>query len=433
MSIRSTGAARLWEEAEMNMPKPDEKPFAIPKLLVWEAWRQVRANNGAPGVDGQALDEFEAGLADNLYKIWNRMSSGSYFPPPVRAVEIPKPHGPGTRVLGVPTIADRVAQTATAMFLEPLVEPRFHQDSYGYRPNKSAHDAVGACRQRCWKYDWVIDLDVQKFFDTVPWELVVRAVEAVTDCPWVLLYVRRWLEAPLQRPDGTLVQRDKGTPQGSAISPVLANLFMHYAFDTCMAREFPGCPFERFADDIVVHCKSRRQAEYVLAAIAARMGEVGLRIHPDKTRIVYCKDGRRRGDHEHTSFTFLGFTFRARGARGKNGRNFTGFLPAMSTEALKAKSDRLRRMRTHRRTDLTLEDLARWLNPIVAGWMNYYGRYYRTVMNPLLRRVNTYLRRWAGRKYKRLRTIKQFKRWWAGLLQRAPGLFAHWRVVRSYS
>jgi RNA-directed DNA polymerase len=433
MSIRSTGAARLWEEAEMNMPKPEDKPFAIPKLLVWEAWRQVRANNGAPGVDGQALDEFEAGLADNLYKIWNRMSSGSYFPPPVRAVEIPKPHGPGTRVLGVPTIADRVAQTATAMFLEPLVEPRFHQDSYGYRPNKSAHDAVGACRQRCWKYDWVIDLDVQKFFDTVPWELVVRAVEAVTDCPWVLLYVRRWLEAPLQRPDGTLVQRDKGTPQGSAISPVLANLFMHYAFDTCMAREFPGCPFERFADDIVVHCKSRRQAEYVLAAIAARMGEVGLRIHPDKTRIVYCKDGRRRGDHEHTSFTFLGFTFRARGARGKNGRNFTGFLPAMSTEALKAKSDRLRRMRTHRRTDLTLEDLARWLNPIVAGWMNYYGRYYRTVMNPLLRRVNTYLRRWAGRKYKRLRTIKQFKRWWAGLLQRAPGLFAHWRVVRSYS
>jgi RNA-directed DNA polymerase len=434
MSIRSTGAVRLWEEAEMHMPKPDEKPFAIPKLLVWEAWRQVKANKGAPGVDGQALDEFEADLQGNLYKIWNRMSSGSYFPPPVRAVEIPKPHGGGSRVLGVPTIADRVAQAAVAMFLEPLVEPRFHPDSYGYRPNRSAHDAVGACRQRCWKHDWVIDLDLQKFFDTVPWELVVRAVEAVTDCRWVLLYVRRWLEAPLQRPDGTLVERDKGTPQGSAISPVLANLFMHYAFDTWMAREFPGCPFERYADDIVVHCKSRRQAEYVLAAIAARMGEVGLRIHPDKTRIVYCRDGRRRGDHEHTSFTFLGFTFRARGARGtKSGRAFTGFLPAMSTEALKAKGDRLRRMRIHRRTDLTLEDLARWLNPIVAGWMNYYGRYYRTVMDPLLQRVNTYLRRWAGRKYKRLRTIKRFKRWWTGLLQRAPGLFAHWRLVRSYS
>jgi RNA-directed DNA polymerase len=212
MSIRSTGAVRLWEEAEMNMPKPDEKPFAVAKLLVWEAWRQVKANKGAPGVDGQALDEFEAELADNLYKIWNRMSSGSYFPPPVRAVEVPKPHSPGTRVLGVPTIADRVAQTAAAMFLEPLVEPRFHPDSHGYRPSKSAHDAVAVCRQRCWKYDWVIDLDVQKFFDTVPWELVARAVEAVTDCRWVLLYVKRWLEARLQRPGWHACAARQGNP-----------------------------------------------------------------------------------------------------------------------------------------------------------------------------------------------------------------------------
>ena len=198
------------------MPKPKERPFAIPKLLVWEAWRQVKANKGAPGVDGQDLEEFEADLADSLYKVWNRMSSGTWFAPPVRAVEIPRPHGPGTRVLGVPTIAARVAQTTAAMFLEPLVEPRFHPDSYGYRPKKSAHDAVGVCRQRCWKYDWVIDLDVRKFFDTVPWDLMVRAVQAVTDCRWVLLYVRRWLEAPLKRPDGTLVKRDEGTPQGSA-------------------------------------------------------------------------------------------------------------------------------------------------------------------------------------------------------------------------
>ena len=433
MSIRSTGAVRLLGGSEENMPKPEDKPFAIPKLLVWEAWRQVKANKGAPGVDGQDLDEFEADLEDNLYKIWNRMSSGSYFPPPVRAVEIPKPHGGGVRVLGVPTIADRVAQTVVAMFLEPLVEPRFHPDSYGYRPGKSAHDAVGVCRQRCWKYDWVIDLDVQKFFDAVPWDLVVRAVEAVTDCRWVLLYVKRWLAAPLQHPDGTLVQRDKGTPQGSAVSPVLANLFMHYAFDTWMARKFPGCPFERYADDAVVHCKSRRQAEHVLAAIAARMEEVGLRLHPDKTRIVYCKDGRRRGEHEHTSFTFLGFTFRARGARGKNGRSFTAFLPAISTEALKAKSDRLRGMRIHRRTDLTLDDLAEWLNPIVAGWMNYYGRFYRSVLDPLLQRVNTYLRRWAGKKYKRLRTHKRFKRWWTGLLERAARPVRPLAVVRSYS
>ncbi len=417
----------------MSKPKPKDKPFAIPKQLVWEAYRQVAANKGAPGVDAQTLEEFEADLENNLFRIWNRMSSGSYFPPPVKAVEIPKPHSPGVRVLGVPTVADRVAQTTVAMFLEPLVEPRFHRDSYGYRPKKSAHDALAVCRARCWKYDWVIDLDVQKFFDTVPWDFVVRAVRAVTDCPWVLLYVKRWLAAPLQHPDGTQVERDKGTPQGSAVSPVLVNLFMHYAFDTWMARNHPGSPFERYADDAVVHCKSRRQAELVLAGIAARMAEVGLRLHPDKTRIVYCKDSRRRGEHQHTWFTFLGYTFRPREViNRKEGEHFTGFSPAISPEALKAKGDRLRELRIHRQTNLSLDDLAGWLNPIIAGWMNYYGRYYRSALYPLLRRVSLYLRRWAGKKYKRLRTYKRFKRWWTGLLEREPGLFAHWQWVRAY-
>jgi RNA-directed DNA polymerase len=289
-----------------RMTRPKDKSFAIPKSLVWEAWRQVKANKGAPGVDGQDLDEFEADLENNLYRVWNRMSSGTWFAVPVRAVEIPKPHGGGTRMLGVPTIADRVAQTTVAMFLEPRVEPRFHRDSYGYRPERSPHDALAVCRQRCWKYDWAIDLDVRKFFDEAPWDLIVKAVEAVTDCRWVLLYVKRWLHAPLQHPDGTLEQRSRGTPQGSAISPCLANLFLHYAFDAWMAREIPDCPFERFADDAIVHCKSRAQAEVVLARIAQRMKEVGLRLHPDKTRIVYCKDGKRRGEHEHTSFTFSG-------------------------------------------------------------------------------------------------------------------------------
>jgi RNA-directed DNA polymerase len=380
-------------------------------------------------VDGQALEEFESDLKNELYRVWNRMSSGTYFPPPIRAVEIPKPHGKGVRLLGVPTIADRVAQTVVAMQLEPLVEPRFHPDSYGYRPGRSAHDALAVCRQRCWKYDWIIDLDVQKFFDEVPWDLIVRAVEAVTDCRWVLLYVKRWLAAPLKHPDGTLQERDKGTPQGSAVSPVLANLFMHYAFDSWMARNYPDCPFERYADDGVVHCKSRRQAEYVLAAITTRMKEVGLRLHPDKTRIVYCKDSNRRGKHEHTSFTFLGYTFRPRKARRKDGAMFTSFLPAISPEALKAKSARLRELRIHRHTNLTLEDLAGWLNPIVAGWMRYYGRYYRSALYPLLRRVNVYVRRWAGKKYKRLRTYKRFKQWWVRLLKREPGLFAHWQWV----
>jgi RNA-directed DNA polymerase len=414
------------------MPTSQVKSFDIPKQQVWEAYRRVAANKGAPGVDEETLGEFEDDLKNNLYRIWNRMSSGSYFPPPVRAVEIPKPHGGGVRLLGIPTVADRVAQTVVAMYLGERAEPRFHPDSYGYRPKKAAWDAVGVCRQRCWKNDWVIDLDVEKFFDSVPWDLIVKAVEAVTDTPWVLLYVKRWLAAPLQLHDGTIVERDKGTPQGSAVSPILANLFMHFAFDSWMARNYPDCPWERYADDAVVHCVSKEQAEQVLAAIAERMQEVGLRLHPDKTRIVLCKDGRRRGEHEHTSFTFLGFTFRGRMALGRSGEYFTGFLPAMSTEALKAKSTELRAMRIHRRTTPTLDDLARWLNPIVAGWMAYYGRFYRSAMAPLLQRVNAYVRRWTGKKYRRLRNLKRFERWWSGLIERQPALFAQWKWVRAF-
>jgi RNA-directed DNA polymerase len=415
------------------MPRSQQdKPFRIPKQAVWQAYEKVKRNQGASGVDGQSLAEFETGLQGNLYKIWNRMSSGTYFPPAVRAVEIPKAHGAGTRVLGVPTVADRVAMTVAATYLETRAEPRFHPDSYGYRPGRSPLDAVAVCRERCRKYDWAIDCDVQKFFDSVPWELIVKAVEAVTTESWLLLYVRRWLAVPLQQADGTLAERHAGTPQGSPLSPVLANLFMHYAFDTWIAREHPGVVFERFADDIVVHCKTRRQAEQVAAAISGRLGELGLRLHPDKTKIVYCKDGRRRGSHEHTSFDFLGFTFRAREARAKDGCKFLSFLPAMSQTAMKAKSAGLRAMRIHRRTTWTLNELARWLNPVVGGWMNYYGRFYRSAMAPLLRRVNTYMKRWAWLKYKRLRSHKMFQRWWAGLRKRAPMMLAQWKWVTAY-
>ena len=413
----------------MGELKPPGKPFAISKWEVQEAYQKVKANRGAPGVDGVALAEFESDLKSNLYKIWNRMSSGSYFPPPVKAVEIPKPHGAGTRILGVPTVADRVAQTVVAARLEKAVEPSFHPDSYGYRPGRSSLDAVAACRKRCWKKDWVIDLDVEKFFDSVRWDLIVKAVEAHTDLPWVVLYVKRWLAAPLQLPDGTLLERDRGTPQGSSVSPVLANLFMHYAFDTWLAREFPAVEFERFADDAVVHCATYRQARQVLAAISARMEQVGLRLHPAKTRIVYCKDGQRHGSHEHVSFGFLGFTFRARAARGKNGKKFTSFLPAASKDALNKMSAEVRRWRLHRRTWHTIGSLAREINPIVRGWMQYYGTFYRSALLPLLRRINSYLMRWLRKKYKRLASKQKARACWERITTQYPRLFAHWAWV----
>jgi group II intron reverse transcriptase/maturase len=411
--------------------KSSGRPFQISKWEVWEAYERVKANKGAPGVDGCSIEEFEADLKNNLYKIWVRMSSGSYFPPPVRAVEIPKSHGGGTRILGVPTVGDRVAQSVAARRLEGKVEPIFHPDSYGYRPGRSALHAVETCRRRCWKTNWVVDLDIQKFFDSVPWDLVVKAVEANTDDPWVVLYVKRWLQAPLQLPDGTLQKRDRGTPQGSAVSPVLANLFLHYAFDMWMARQFPGVAFERYVDDAVVHCVSEIQAHRVVAAIARRMEQVGLRLHPDKTRIVYCQDGTRRGSYEHTSFTFLGFTFRQRGARRKNGKLFSSFLPAISKEALNKINAEVRSWRLHNRTGRDLVELARSINPIVRGWMQYYGAFYRSAMYLPLSRINAYLVRWIRKKYKRLRAKKKAFQCWRGITTRYPRMFAHWKWVPS--
>jgi RNA-directed DNA polymerase len=409
-------------------PKLSDKSFDISKWVVWEAYQRVKANKGAAGVDEVSIAEFEKDRDKNLYRIWNRMSSGSYFPPPVKAVEIPKAGGKGVRVLGVPTVSDRVAQTVAKMYLEPSVEPIFHPDSYGYRPKKSALDAVGACRQRCWRADWVIDLDIKAFFDSVPWDLILKAVEHHTTQRWILLYVRRWLAAPIQQPDGSLVAHDRGTPQGSAISPLLANLFMHYAFDAWMAREFPSVSFERYCDDAVVHCDSERQARMLRDAIATRLAHVGLELHPDKTRIVYCKDADRRGDHEVTSFTFLGYTFRPRLAKNKWGKHFVSFLPAVSRDAVVAMGREIRSWHIARRSDKSLDDLARMFNSIVHGWINYYGHFYKSMLYPLLRRLNRHLARWACRKYKRLkRRERKAMHWLAEVAQRAPSLFAHWR------
>jgi RNA-directed DNA polymerase len=408
-----------------------DKPFTIPKQLVMEAYKRVKANKGAAGVDRVSMGEFEEDLRGNLYKIWNRMSSGTYFPPPVKAVEIPKPHG-GTRILGVPTVADRIAQTVVALRLEPRTESVFHPDSYGYRPRKSAHDALARCRQRCWEGNWVVDLDIEKFFDSLDHGLVMKAVEANTADKWVLLYVKRWLKAPLQMPDGTLQERERGTPQGSAVSPVLANLFLHYAMDSWLEREFPAVEFERYADDAVLHCSTEYQARKVRDALAKRLESLGLRLHPGKTKIVYCKDANRRGSYESTSFTFLGYEFRPRSAENKKGQLFTTFSPAISPDALKAKGRQVREWRIHKRVASDLSELAEWVNPVVRGWMNYYGRFNRSRLYRLLERINTYIMRWARSKYRRLGSLKKAKRWWAGLVDREPGLFAHWAWVSTF-
>jgi RNA-directed DNA polymerase len=417
-------------DEQRDRPKRKVKSFEIPKDLVYEAGEKVRANNGAPGVDAVSIAEFASNERGNLYKLWNRMSSGSYFPGPVRAVEIPKDHGAGVRTLGVPNTADRVAQTAAAMLLEEKLEPIFHRDSYGYRPGRSAHDALAVARKRCWRQDWTLDLDVRAFFDSVPHDLLLKAVAFHTDERWVLLYVERWLKAPVQMPDGTLVAREKGTPQGSPISPLLANLFMHYAFDTWMDREHPGNPFERYADDIVAHCDAKEQAQELRASIAERLGAVGLELHPDKTKVVYCKDANRRGTHEHTSFDFLGYTFRARQAYGRRGY-FVSFSPAMSQKAKKAKGLQIRAWHLRRRTRSDLSDLAKDINPQVRGWINYYGAFYRSELFSLAWRIDQHLVRWAMHKFKRLRgRLLKATAWLDAVRQRQPELFAHWQLAR---
>lgn len=405
------------------------KPFAISKWSVWEAYKRVKANRGAAGVDDQSIEEFEKDLRNNLYKLWNRMSSGSYLPPPVKRVEIEK-RGGGMRPLGIPTVADRIAQAVVKGYLEPMVEPHFHKDSYGYRPGKSALEALGVTRKRCWRYDWVVDIDIKAFFDTIDHDLLMRAVRKHTDSRWVLLYTERWLKAPVQMTDGTLQSRGKGTPQGSVISPLLANLFLHYAFDRWMEEYYPSIPFERFADDIVCHCRSEAQARWLRSRLECRFAECGLELHPQKTRTVYCKDDNRRGSYPNEKFDFLGYTFRPRRAKNHRGEYFVGFLPAASNGAHKSMRQTMRSWRLHRRSGQTLDDFARMTNPILVGWIKYYGHFYKSSLYPIFRHLDYIMVRWARRKYKRLRGSQRRARWWLrGVRSRQPSLFAHWRLL----
>ncbi|MFZ1713296.1 MAG: group II intron reverse transcriptase/maturase [Nitrosomonas sp.] len=403
----------------------DAKSFEIPKRLIWEAWKRVAANQGGPGVDKESIEIFRNRLARNLYALWNRMSSGSYFPQPVKEVLIPKGDGQ-FRPLGIPTVTDRVAQMAVKLMVEPRIDAIFHSSSFGYRPNKSAHQAVTQARNNCWRYAWVVDIDLKSFFDTIDHELLTRAVEKHVAEPWARLYIRRWLESPVRKQTGEMLARDRGTPQGGVISPLLANLFLHYAFDRWDQTEYPEVPFERYADDVVCHCRTKQQAEKFLSALRERLTACGLTLHPEKTRLVYCKDGRRREEHLHTKFDFLGFSFHARTMQNREGQLFTGFGPAVSQKALKRMSQAIRSMSLNRSTSSTLPELARRLNPMVRGWVNYYGAFYPEPLKRFLIRIDLRLGGWARNKYKRLRGHKrQSWAWLKRCRENLPQLFAH--------
>jgi RNA-directed DNA polymerase len=406
----------------------ETKPFVISKTLVMEAYQLVKANAGAAGIDRQTLEDFDRNLKDNLYKIWNRMSSGSYFPPPVKAVPIPKKSG-GERILGVPTVGDRIAQMIVKLMFEPKVEPYFHQDSYGYRPNKSALDAVGITRQRCWKYNWVLEFDIKGLFDNIDHELLMKAIQKHTDNKWVILYIERWLKAPLQLKDGTLVKRTKGTPQGGVISPVLANLFLHYVFDAWMKRNYSNIPWCRYADDGLVHCRTEEEAKHILELLKKRFEECGLTLHPDKTKIIYCKDGSRKGKHKEIKFDFLGYTFRPRLVKNsKRNSMFVSFTPAVSKTALKSMKETTRQWNLRNRSDLRLEDIAKMYNPIIRGWLEYYGKYCPSAMYQFCRHFNKTLVAWAMSKYKKLKGHKtRASKFLEKISERNPKIFAHWK------
>jgi group II intron reverse transcriptase/maturase len=405
------------------------KPFIISKWDVVQAYRLVKANRGSAGVDNQSISDFEANLKGNLYKLWNRLSSGSYIPPPVKAVAIPKKTG-GERILGIPTVSDRIAQMVIRLTFEPLVEPHFLPDSYGYRPNKSAIDAIGVTRQRCWNNNWVLEFDIKGLFDNIPHDLLLKAVDKHTDNRWVRLYIERWLTAPMKRANGEVIERTQGTPQGGVISPVLSNLFLHYAFDKWLQKHYPKTLWCRYADDGLVHCRSEAEAKYMLKVLKKRFETCGLELHPLKTKIVYCKDGSRKAQYENTEFDFLGYTFRRRLCKNrKRNSMFVSFTPAVSKVALKSMRLKIRQLRIRMATELSIAQLAKWLNPMISGWIGYYGRFTRSALYGMCRHVNKALVRWARRKFKPLRRHKtKAMKFLEGISKQNSDLFAHWRA-----
>jgi RNA-directed DNA polymerase len=396
--------------------------------MVFQAYKQVKANRGAAGVDHVSLEQFDRNLANNLYKIWNRLSSGSYFPPAVKAVEIPKKNG-GIRVLGVPTVADRIAQMVVRNSFEEKVEKHFLEDSYGYRPGKSAHGALEITTKRCWKIDWVLEFDIKGLFDNIDHDLLMKAVKKHTNCKWELLYIKRWLTAPFQKANGQIVSRETGVPQGGVISPVLANLFLHYAFDRWMTANYPKNPWCRYADDGIVHCTTKKQAEYIRNCLEKRFKECKLAIHPEKTKIAYCKDSNRKKNHENIEFTFLGYTFRPRKAKSRDGKTFTSFLPAISNKSKKHIRQTVKSWRLLWMTNKEISDIAEKYNPVIRGWLNYYGKYGKKELAKAMEHINLHLSFWVRRKYKKYKfKPKEANKYLRRIAMCKRDLFEHWKV-----
>lgn len=411
----------LWNET---------KSVPVIREMVWAAYKKVKANKGSAGVDDISMEEFDTDRSKHLYKLWNRMASGSYFPPPVKEVEIPKKDG-RIRKLGIPTIADRIGQMVIKDYLEPRVEAIFSNNSYGYRPNRNAHQALESVRNNCRKTDWVIDLDIKGFFDNIDHGKLLLALEKHVPEKWCIMYIERWLNSPVQKESGELVQKQgKGTPQGGVISPLLANLFLHYAMDKWLELNHPAVEFVRYADDAILHCRSKTHAEQTLVAIRGRMIECGLELHPEKTKLVYCKDYRRRDNYPVIKFDFLGYSFQPRTTKSKKtGKLFLGYDCAISISSKKRIADKMEELNIVGLTHKSIVGVAQFLNPYIRGWVNYYGKFRKSAMNSIFQWLNKRLIRWARKRYKRYKTsIKRAFKWFEIVRKQFPTLFYHWQI-----
>jgi RNA-directed DNA polymerase len=409
----------------------EQKTQPITRMQVMEAFKRVKANGGSAGVDKTTIAQVEGNKRKYLYPLWNRMASGSYFPKPVRQTLIPKPGGK-KRALGIPTVTDRVAQQVIATELESIVDKQFSRNSFGYRPNKSAHEAIEQCRINCMKYSWVIDLDIKGFFDNIDHELLLKALGYYTDRKHILLYSERWLKAPVQLPDGTLKHTEgKGTPQGGVISPVLANIFLDIVFDKWIEKNYPDIEFERYADDIVVHCQHIKQALRLLEAIKKRMKDCKLELNSEKSKIVYCRRNQKKQPPfkvYYQKFDFLGFTFKPRIIK-ERGKIKLGFTPAISQKSIARISDDFFIMKIHRWVHFPLSRIAELLKPKIRGWLNYYSKFRRSELRKLFRVVNLRLAKWVRNKYRKFRRRHWYfaYKYLQGIAISYPNMFEHWR------